>query len=147
MFFLCEAMSGTMKRSYDVRLLCQMLNIWLKTSTLHKCRLNMPQGNTVKRLFKYNLSDSIKNRYDNNPGNVINKLKNNPVFFGFTWFWEGSCYRSGADSSPVVSQSTRITWIPHSSLYTAVVLFFFSFFSKTSASEGERRVRESDGGQ
>lgn len=44
----------------------------------------MPQGNTVKRLFKHNLSDSIKNRYDNNPGNVINKLKNNPVFFGFT---------------------------------------------------------------
>ena len=30
----------------------------------------MPQGNTVKRLFKYHLSDSIKNRYDNNPGNV-----------------------------------------------------------------------------
>lgn len=30
----------------------------------------MPRGNTVKRLFKYNLSDSIKNRYDNNPGNV-----------------------------------------------------------------------------
>lgn len=70
MFFLCEAMSDTMKRSYDVRLLCRMLNIGLKTSTLHKCRLNMPQGNTVKRLFKYNLSDSIKNRYDNNPGNV-----------------------------------------------------------------------------
>lgn len=30
----------------------------------------MPQGNTVKRLFKYKLSDSIKNRYDNYPGNV-----------------------------------------------------------------------------
>ena len=52
------------------KVITYLLTYLLKTSTLHKCRLNMPQGNTVKRLFKYNLSDSIKNRYDNNPGNV-----------------------------------------------------------------------------
>ena len=41
-----------------------------------------------------------------------------------------------------INKTKRLNKLKLTSLYTDVVLFFFSFFSKTSASENERGARE-----